>query len=199
MPPAQPLKSGNSDDSLRQVVRSLTTVYAAVPRAPDQEAVTPRYDPDADASSLIDVSDLILENEVAGRALRELVDVTSNDGMGVTFSVLGIGEFMIETRSGAHGATITELSTGQSVTLDSGGLKSGSADADRAAEDGNDDDGPSAKVIGILLAIHRVIDFLLSPLGILLEILVGVIAALWLGVRTAASLRRRAIGVRDKF
>jgi hypothetical protein len=190
-------------ETLRETLRSLATMHRAdVARldqlsSPDRveagrsRAPWSRHDGNEEATSA-GLSEAILDSDVAADAVKALVEVKSTDALSTTFSVLGLGDFVLEATPGGHVVTLTELSTGLSATLPVGGSGSNGSDASsQSRRDGEDADGSvRANVNHIRMIVKWIVEFLESPLGFLLTMLVCIMSLLWVMTRTFAVLGR---------
>ncbi len=182
------------DEPLRQVLRSIATMQAfegsaAIPSAFDpgptgvtftERGSSPRSQPGAS----------ILDSRTVGRVLREFVDIQAEGERSIVFSVLGMGDFVLEKTRGSGAVTLSELSSGWSASLspsrDEFGSNGTASDAERMIA------GTSGNRSALLLALDWLLDFLWSPLGIVLLMIAGVIAALTGIVRFTAMMRNQA-------
>jgi hypothetical protein len=124
-----------------------------------------------------------LQSEAAGAALRAVVDLNTVDEHGVTFSILGMGDFELNAIAGTHEVMLSDLSNGWSASI------SGTAYATNPAQAA--DDGASLRPrLGLFrLVVTWASDFLVSPFGILLLILSGLILLVWATISTLTALR----------
>lgn len=182
------------DETLRQVLRSLATTSSIDAAAPAPSAFDPSL---VQAPSNGKPSDPrrrgdrgILESRTAGRILREFVDVQAESDRSVIFSVMGMGNFVLRKSPRSGAVTLSELSSGWSATL-----LPRSDPYDHGASAGNGDPQTAAFENGgssLLLAWNWLVDFVSSPLGIVVTMIAGVIAALAGIVRLGAFFRNQA-------
>lgn len=193
-----------SPNALRNVLRSIVTVrrrdgaVAALP-AVGQREIKPVSRSDYGETARFDLLDLILDSDLTGAAARALIDVKSNDGELKTFSVLGLGDFVLEMKSSTQSAIIYELSSGWSATLVSGqngnGLLGYSAGL---AREGRYSPGVREHVDLVRLAWEWVVGVLTSPFGILAVMMVVILTFVWLVAKSIALLQRRTSASRTR-
>jgi len=183
-------------ETVEQVLRSIATVRPGVQlqpvtsnSRPDQASARPN---DAYSQSGGGISELILQSEAGGAALRSAIDLQSVDDQGVTFSIFGMGTFEFSTSAGTHEAALSELSSGWSARLP------GAADLNYVAYSATpaksvNEGGPWRPKSGTLfsLILIWVLDFVSSPLGILLMAFAGFMLLVWSTLQATTLLRRR--------
>jgi len=187
-------------ETLEQILRSIATVHSQGEVRTLERTEQPAQG--AGRQSINDAQDrgfseLFLHSEMAGDALRAVVDLRTVDEHGVTFSIFGVGNFELDTLTGTHDVMLSDLSNGWSVTL------SGSADPNRVQDAADpteaSDSGmnPAPRPHLLRLVVTWALDFLLSPIGILFAILSGLVLLVWAaaliltGVRGSPSRHRR--------
>jgi hypothetical protein len=113
-----------------------------------------------------------LESETAGTALRAVVDLKTVDELGVTFSILGMGDFELDAMVGTHDVMLSGPAYPTNPTQPA-------------------DDGASLRPRPSLfrLVVTWARDFLVSPIGILLIILSGLTLLVWAAISTLTALR----------
>jgi len=175
-----PEESPRSGDTLAQVLRSIAIVH----REPDRRASAEteqrvRAIAEEEDGDWLGWRETILNSTFAGAALQSLVDVHAEGGNPAGFSVLGIGNFRLEI---SQGPTEDARELSPSPTRQVG------AASDSSAEVQNwDIEGRKPMRIGLLIAI--VLNFLATPLGILLETTIALILTFWMAVRSIAVIR----------
>ena len=170
-------------DTLEQILRSIATVR------PQSEVRVLQPDerplPAAGSQSINNDSqnrgfyELFLQSETAGDALSAVVNLRNVDEHGVTFSIFGVGNFGLDTIAGTHDVMLSDLSSGWSVTF------SRFEDANRVeytanpTQSTNSDLSPPPQPHFFRFVVAWVLDFLASPIGILLAILSGLALLVW--------------------
>lgn len=209
-PPSEPLtedSAGFQDPNLKQVLRSIATVHRSDTgnaQSRQSGAEIPGIQPEdfIDGQDDFGPSHIILDSLTAANALRNVIDIRSATDRGTVFSIFGMGQFMLETVPGSHVTTLSELSTGRSVTLLSnpdGGGQGGQDSYNQNAGNANENTSPLGENSApIRRLVNGIIDFVTSPLAILLAMIVVVIMASWGTVRTIASLRMQAALMRHQ-
>jgi hypothetical protein len=185
-------------ETLGQALRLIATVDRADPVRARRLAAARGDDDDAD---WIGLSGMVLDSETSAALLRKVIDIKSTDGNVTVFSVLGLGDFMLEVTPGDHGWTIAELSTGWSLPMSSGsdgmirGADAGNAVSYSGDEDRNAEAG-SHKSVGLFRLLRWLREFVSSPLGLLGGLMISLFALLWGAARTVVALERRSVGRR---
>lgn len=186
------------DETLEQMLRSVVTVEQG-----DQPLARSRFsgtggDARGDGGS-IGLSGIILDSETPAILLREVIDIKSTDGRVTVFSVLGLGDFVLEVAPGDHAWTISELSTDWSMSSFSGSVtvaSSESAESSNLDAAGRDAGAVPHRTIGVLQLLRWAREFLISPTGFLSTLLGTLFALLWVAARTLVALERRSWGRR---
>ena len=207
-PPGDPVaedRASFQDPNLKQVLRAIATVHRSdYGDAPSRQsgAEIPGIQPGdfIDGQDDLGFSHIILDSPTAANALRNVIDIKSATDRGAVFSIFGMGQFMLETMPGSHVTTLSELSTGQSVTLLSNSDGGGQQDSyNQNPGNTNENTAPIGENSSSLRRlVNWIVDFVTSPLAILLAMIVLVIMALWGTVRTIASLRMQAAFMRHQ-
>jgi hypothetical protein len=188
-------------DTLRNVLRSIVTGRRAngVTSAPALKHARGAAPDGYDQPAFPDLSDLVLDSEIAGAALRALVDVKSTDADLTIFSIFGMGNFVLDMETSANSAIIYELSSGWSAALANGrngaGLLGYSGDLARAGA------YPSAtreNINYLQLAWAWIVDELSSPLGVLTMMFATTVIFVWGGTKSISILQRRASASRRR-
>lgn len=179
-------------DSLGDVLRLLVTRR---PPAPGDEPNAPRiFRGDDDYFSPIK---LALDSETMGEAVNKVVEIKATDGQFTIFSVLGMGDFVLEVEGNAQSAVFYEQSSGWAMNLVGG--RGGSAllgySADTMRSDGY---GSSMRSNGNFLqaAWRWIIDAVTSPLGVFVTMMITIVLFMWIIYRVISRLQRRALGAR---
>jgi hypothetical protein len=179
--------------TLQQVLRSLVTVNsraaspigASYARA-DPQSATGEIQNGQDRQQDRALSERLLQSEIAGAAVQAIVDLKTVDEHGVTFSVWGMGQFELSAGS-THDVTVSELSSGWSVTA------FGDPNQVRYAPEpsgiSNAAMTPLPRPNAFRLAMAWLLDFLASPIGILLALLCGLALIVRVAIATLALLR----------
>jgi hypothetical protein len=188
--PDEPVESQHTFshlETLEQILRSIMTVHPqGEPRASprnvraQQGAESPSINSDARDQG---ISELFLQSETAGAALRAVVDLKTIDEYGITFSIMGMGDFELQAMAGTHDVMLSDLSNGWSATL------SGPAYATNPMQAADDGARPRPRPNLFRLAVTWARDFLVSPIGILLAILSGLTLLVWAAISTLTALR----------
>jgi hypothetical protein len=185
-----------SHRSLKNMLRSIATIRRTRPSTGEAPSRFPQS-LSWDGSDYFDPFALIFESDIAGSALRALSEVKTTDGHFTTFSILGMGDFVLEVEGDAHSAILYELSSRWSAALigarDGSGLLGYSADPTRAGESAA---GVRPNVNLLQLAWNWFVEILTSPLGVLTTMIVGITAFMWVVYRAITLLQRRAPGAR---
>jgi hypothetical protein len=184
---AESQRSFSHRETLEQILRSITTVHPqGEPRA---SSLNVRAQQGAQRQSINGdardrgFSELFLQSETAGAALRAVVDLKTVDEHGVTFSILGMGDFELNAMAGAHDVMLSDLSNGWSATLSGPAY---AANPTQAADDGASL-RPRLDLFRLVVTWAR--DFLVSPIGILLIILSGLTLLVWAAISTLTAVR----------
>lgn len=134
------------------------------------------------------LAELLLDSEVVGGMVRSLVDIKTADGDATIFSVLGLGEFVLDVTPGVHTAVLTDLSSGLSIGTPLGGGYSVYSNYGTSAVDNR---MPREKINVFRLVWDWVVDLVFSPGGVLASMVAGIILFLWLCVKSIHRLQRR--------
>ena len=207
-PSSEPLTedgAGFQDPNLKQVLRAIATVHrsdAGDAQSRQSSVEIPGMQPGdfSDGQDDLGLSHIILDSPTAANVLRNIIDIKSATDHGTVFSIFGMGQFMLETMPGTHVITLSELSTGQSVTVLSSSDGSGQQNSyNQNTGDANENTAPIGENSSpVRRLVIRIVDFATSPLAILLAMIVVVILALRGTVRTIASLRTQAALMRHQ-
>jgi hypothetical protein len=203
-PAALAENSRSGGETLRQTLRALATMHHADLRSLDQsQPEADRYrsgrsqaprsrDEGNDEAGSAGFSATVIDGDVAANAVRALVEIKSTDALSTTFSVLGLGDFVLEATPGSNTVTLTELSSGFSASLpvNSSGINGSYGTNQNARESEEASGSVRANVNHFRVVLKWIVEFLESPLGILLTMLVSVMSLLWVMVRTFALLGR---------
>jgi hypothetical protein len=186
-----PRGSRLSPNSLRSVLRSIATIDRPSRRRAPASAPQPV---DGD---YFDPFELVLESDVAGDALRAVLDVKATDGQFTIFSVFGMGEFVLELETTTHSAIVYELSSGWSAglatTRENGQLLGYSAELTRASEYGL---SPRQPINYVKLVWDWIRTALTTPLGMIAAMMIVIVLSTWMFRRALSVLQRRAVGAR---
>jgi hypothetical protein len=182
--------------TLRQVLRAIVTIHAASLQPGDaSERSLEHYDvTDGDDWVIGRISELILDSEWAGAALRTLVQVNSADAHGATFSILGVGDFAFDIAPDFQAVIISELSSGFALrtAFGNGGLRYGSFADYPSTAAASFATGQREQVDLMRLWAQWLLDILFSPAGILVSMMTSTIVVLWVFVKLVDALQRRA-------
>ncbi len=205
-PPGEPLtedRASFQDSNLKQVLRAIATVHRSDysdAQSRQSGAEIPGIQPGdfIDGQDDLGLSHIILDSPTAANALRKVIDIKSASDHGTVFSIFGMGQFMLETMPGSHVTTLSELSSGRSVTVlanSDGGRQDGYNQNAGNVNAGNANEntvstGENSSSLRRL--VNWIVDFVTSPLAILLAMIVLVIMALRGTIRTITSLRTQA-------
>jgi hypothetical protein len=155
--------------SLRDVARTFVNVNN---NPPSPRRVRPTGDPEEDwAGDNLGVRDLILNSEALGGIARALVDEGEGEPGYRSFGVLGYQVMVGLSGGGNVGVYEFTTNTGLAVAPEQGGAR---ADRSRVSE------------AQIVLAV---LDFLQSPIGIVLLVLGGTVLFIRIAVKVASSLQ----------
>jgi hypothetical protein len=178
-----PLAQGKSQrgfshrETLEQILRSITTVHPqGEPRASSLN-VRAQRDPRDQG-----FSELFLESETAGAALRAVVGLKTVDEHGVAFAILGM-DFELNAIVGTHDVMLSDLSNGWSAT------RSGPAYPTNPTQAANGGASLRPRPSLFRLAVTWAGDFLVSPIGILLIILSGLTLLVWAATSALTAVR----------
>jgi len=169
-----------SERSLRGVMRS-TTIHHWFDSAPNRGAQrvqispTASYRDDGDGIAETGLVQLVLDSQMAGAALRSIVDVRATDGEYTEFSVLGMGDFVLELETDTQSAVMSELSSGFSATLTHGRDAAGRLDLVEGSPGAGDADYGRERVNYFRFLKNWIIDIALSPVGILTWMVVTIV------------------------
>src|SRR5579883_3368011 len=101
-----------SDDTLRQVMRTIATVHRGDKGSGEAHAIRAASELEQQELEYLGLagttefaSEMILDSEIAGAALRSVAVVKSTDGQFTVFSVFGIGDFLLESTPSARSLT----------------------------------------------------------------------------------------------
>jgi hypothetical protein len=178
-------------ETLEQILRSIATVHPQIEpqgsplNVRGQQGGESRNDGGQDQS----VSELFLRSEIAGAALRAVVDLRTLDAHGATFSILGMGDFELNAVSGTHDVTLSELSNGWSATISGFADPNGVRYAFNSAQVASDGASPRPRPNLLRLMVTWVLDFLASPIGILITILSGLVLMVWVAISALRVVR----------
>ena len=185
--PAESQHTFSHPETLEQILRSIATVDPQ--RVPRASLLNVRVQQGASRQSINSdtrdqgLSELFLQSEAAGAALRAVVDLKTVDEHGVTFSILGMGDFELNAMAGKHEVMLSDLSNGWSATLSRPAY---ATNPTQAADDGV---SLRPRLNLFRLVITWASDCLVSPIGILLIILSGLILLVWATISTLTALR----------
>jgi hypothetical protein len=188
---AEPIRG----ETLRQVLRSIATTHRfqqQQPRGLPQGARRDRSAPSDEASDDTEkrgLAELLLDSEIVGAMARSLVEIRTADGDGAIFSVLGLGDFVLDVTPSVHAAALTELSSGLSVGTPLAGDYSFYSNYGFG---GADSRMPREKVNVLRLMWDWVVDVVFSPVGVLASMVTGIVLFLWLSMKSVSLLQRRA-------
>ena len=185
------------DESLGQVLRMIATVDRDDP-ATGRRRAGGRGDQSGGDSDSLGLSAIVFDSETSAALLRKVIDIKSTDGKVTVFSVLGLGDFVLEVTPGDHTWTIAELSTGWSLPISMG--SDSTFRGDTASYSNDADSSPDAatpqKSIGLLRLVRWLREFLLSPFGLLGLLMTSLFVLLWGAAKTIVALERRSLGRR---
>lgn len=185
--PAESQHTFSHRETLEQILRSIATVHPqGVPRASPLDVRAQQGAASQSINSDVrdhGISELFLQSEAAGAALRAVVDLKTVDEHGVTFSILGMGDFELNAMAGTHDVMLSDLLNGWSATL------SGPAHATNPTQAADDGASLRPRLNLFRLVVTWARDFLLSPIGILLIILSGLALLVWATISTLTALR----------
>ena len=181
LPPADPTRTASGaeipvtdPESLRSVLRSLAG-NRHVEIGPDQANAAAE---DSGEGTALGLGQAALDSRILGEALDAFIRRSDGSSFDPTFSLLGLGEFSLQTSGNLHTVALTEANTGASVTLlqDSPAIPQERQPAQ-----------PQQKVDLLTL----VLGFLATPTGTLTAIAGSIVIIVWAMVRMATGLRRR--------
>ena len=184
--------------TLRQVLHAMTTVHhaSAAPANGGQTASRARVTSapaGADDGPHVDLSEMLLDSEVAGAMLRAIVDVKTADGARKTFSILGMGNFTLDVVPEAHVAVVAEMSTG----LSSGGRMGGSPGyvryPDYSGTGAANAPVPRQNINLVRVVWNWIVDLVWNPIGIFALMTLTILVFLWMCVRLADVAQRWAV------
>ena len=188
---AEPIRG----ETLRQVLRSIATTHRfqqqqprGLPQGARRERSAPS-DETSDDTETRGLAQLLLDSEIVGAMARSLVEIRTADGDGAIFSVLGLGDFVLDVTPSVHAAVLTELSSGLSVGTPLGGDYSFYSNYGFG---GADSRMPREKVNVLRLMWDWVVDVVFSPVGVLASMVSGIVLFLWLSMKSVSLLQRRA-------
>jgi len=170
-----------SERSLRGVMRSMATIHHWFDLAPNRGAQRVQVSPsgsyrDDDGIAETGLVQLVLDSQMAGAALRSVVDVRATDGEYTEFSVLGMGDFVLELDTDTQqSAVMSELSSGFSATLTHGRDAAGRLDLVEGSPGAGDADYGRERVNYFRFLKNWIIDIALSPVGILTWMVVTIV------------------------
>jgi hypothetical protein len=162
-------------ERLRQMLHSIVSRRHDEPNSAAQ-AINDTAADEPDSDDDVDLGDRVLDSRTLGEALNAFVQpiVTVNGTKG--FSILGQGQFELDTSSDLHDVSVSELSSGISLTM--------------PLQDGNQPRQPAHKgnerVDFLLIALN----FVSTPTGTLMAITVGILVLVWGMSRVALAIRR---------
>ncbi len=179
-------------ETLEQILRSIATVHPQVePRVSPLDVRAQQGDEsqrNSKGGQAQGFSELFLQSETAGAALRAVVDLRTLDEHGVTFSVLGMGNFELSAVSGTHDVMLSALSNGWSATFSGAADPNGVRYASNPTGDGaNPSPRPRPNLLSLM--VSWLVDFLGSPVGILLTILSGLVLMVWIAISALRVVR----------
>ncbi len=179
-----PGEESGQDESLRHVLRSIATIHRLGPEGGNRGR--PGLVRGGDDDFELGIAQAILESHVSGAALRAAIDQTSSDGEVTTFSVFGIGEFVLDASAGSHAIALSEASGGQLVAF-----------SPAFAPDQPIEEVPinlsRPRLSPMVMVLHWVLEWLTSPLGILIVTIAWFLLMLWAVVRSLARQRQKAV------
>jgi len=180
-------------DTLEQILRSIATVHPqGEPRVsplkvrPQQGDGSQSISNDAQDQGL---AEFFLQSETAGAVLRAAVDLKTVDEHGVTFSILGMGNFELNAIAGTHDVMLSELSNGWSATFSGSADPKRVPDATNSPQTGDNGASPRPRPNLFRLVVTWVQDFLVSPIGVLLTFLSGLTLLGWAAISTLRAVR----------
>jgi hypothetical protein len=148
---------------------------------------------EADDGPHVDLSEMLLDSEVAGAMLRAIVDVKTADGARKTFSILGMGNFTLDVVPEAHVAVVTEMSTGMS----SGGRMGGSLGyvryPDYSGTGAANTPVPRQNINLVRVVWNWIVDLVWNPIGIFALMTLTILLFLWMCLRLADVAERRVM------
>ena len=183
------------EETLGQMLRTIVTIDR------DYSLSTSRGGAGRGPGSL-GLAQVVLDSDTPVALLRQVVDIKSTDGRVTVFSILGLGDFVLELSPGEHSWTISEMSTGLSVGVPSSSGEAGPVNRDTPSYDdsaASDNDaaitvGPPRHGLGLFQIIKWMREFITSSLGMLCILMASLFALLWLAAKTMMALERRPSG-----
>lgn len=132
--------------------------------------------------------ELFLQSETAGDALSAVVNLRTVDEHGVTFSILGVGNFGLDTIAGTHDVMLSDLSNGWSIAFSRFAYPNRVEYTTNPAQSPTSDMSPP-KAHLLRLVVAWVLDFMASPIGILLAIVSGLALLVWVATSLLTVVR----------
>jgi hypothetical protein len=187
----QPMVS--QPETLEQVLRSIATVHPRLGTGvspPNMHAQPGVGSPGAaNYAQNRGLSAPVLQSETGAAVMRAIVDTMAVEEHGVTFSVLDMGNFEPQSLNAMLEFMVPDLSNRWPVTFSLTGDPNRaqySADLTRATDDSR---GPRFGLSSLRLAVAWVLEFLTTPIGILLAALSGLVLLGWATISTVIALR----------
>ena len=192
-----PASGSGQEETLGQMLRTIVTIDR------DYSLSAGRHG-DTRGPGSLGLAQVVLDSDAPAALLRQVIDIKSTDGRVTVFSILGLGDFVLELTPGEHSWTISELSTGLSMgapssSSDAGPVSRDTPSYDETAASDNDSAGtvgPPQHGLGLFQIIKWVREFITSSFGMLCILMVSLFALLWVAAKTMMALERRPSGRR---
>ena len=140
-----------------------------------------------------DLRKLLLDSEIAGSVLRASIDIKSADSHGATFAIFGMGNFAVDVAPDLRTAIVSDLSSGLAFRMSLGSDRFGSNFLPGSALNSNTPVESAPETPNLVRAALRwLMEFLNSPIGVLLWMSMSITLVLWICVRSVAFLQQRA-------
>lgn len=192
-PPLQDGALTDEEPTVRDVMRSLLNVHRqkrATPRRPAAaEQTTAEANEDGADDPEFDLRRFLLDNQTIAGALRAVIEPLPAEDGERRFSILGLGQFSLDTTEDGRALTISETGAKLSVTVpwghDAGAREMWEGDdPGRASRSAARNDEETRRLI-----VARILAFLTSPFGILTEIVAGWLLLFYAVIKVLKALR----------
>jgi hypothetical protein len=172
-------------ETLDQVLRSLAIVHEVGANSTARTGASPSGSASADygADDRLGFGEMILSSTFAGTALRSVLEAHADGDAPAGFSVFGFGNFILEADSGS--LELADVSNGWSVALTG---ERGASDSPAAPRETAPDSDVKRATLVWWLVLH-VENFLVSPLGIVIETIGVLVLIFWIIIQGVAVAR----------
>jgi hypothetical protein len=183
--------------TLRQALRSTVSLNASRPiedsgAASDRLASQSPTDIDLNTLLGFDPSRALLDSTTLGSVLATVIRPNASDGAAKSFSVFGLGQFVVDVTPNSHSVDLTEMTTGIVLPIastmplqdDFQGTPSDFAGRRHSAPNQSENVSIYRFLIELSLA------FLGSPAGMVSTILAGLVGLIWTSSKLVTLLQR---------